>query len=191
MGTMDSSGAMIGPGTILAKTGRWLTLIGVVFLVLGLLAIIEPVVAGLAVAILVGWLLIFGGVAHAVEAFGGGGAARVFWQLLLAVLYLVGGLYLVSHPLMALGTLTLFLAAILLAETVVEVVSYVATRGESGSRWHLVNAIVTLLLGGMIWSNWPTSSAWAIGTIVGVNLMITGLSRLMLGSAARKLAAAA
>jgi uncharacterized membrane protein HdeD (DUF308 family) len=163
---------------------------GVVFVILGMLAIVEPAVAGLAVAILVGWLLIFGGLAHAVGAFGGG-VGRVVWQLIVAAIYIVGGLYFLTHPLLALGTLTLFLAAILLVEAVVEVIAYFVTRGEGGSGWRLVNAIVTLLLGGMIWRNWPSSSVWAIGTLVGVNLMITGFSRLMLGTAARKLAAGA
>jgi len=182
---------LAGPGTIVRKAGRWLTAIGIVFIVLGALAIIEPAVAGLAVALLVGWFLIFGGIAHAVAAFAGGGAGRVFWQVIVAAIYLVGGLYFLTHPLLGLGTLTLFLAAILLVEAVMEVAAYVALRGEGGSGWRLVNAIVTLLLGGLIWMNWPSSSVWAIGTLVGVNLMITGFSRVMLGIAARRLATVA
>jgi uncharacterized membrane protein HdeD (DUF308 family) len=179
---------LAGAGTIVDRAGRWLTAIGVVFVVLGVLAILEPAVAGLAVAILVGWLLIFGGVAHGVAAFGGGGAGRVIWQVILAVLYGVGGFYFLTHPLLGLGTLTLFLAVILLMEAILEVITYVAVRAETGSGWRLANAIVTLILGGMIWRNWPSSSVWAIGTLVGVNLMMTGISRVMLGTAARRLA---
>jgi uncharacterized membrane protein HdeD (DUF308 family) len=186
---MNRTDGFSRPGGLITTAGRWLTAMGIVFVVLGILAIIEPAVAGLAVAIFVGWFLIFGGVAHAVGAFGGGGVGRVAWQLIVAAIYIVGGMYFLTHPLLGLGTLTLFLAAILLAEAVVEIVSYVTNRGEGGS-WRLVNAIVTLLLGGMIWGHWPSSSIWAIGTLVGVNLMITGFSRLMLGSAARRLAAA-
>ena len=169
------------------KAGRWLTVVGVLFVVLGALAIIEPAVAGLAVAVLVGWLLIFGGVAHAAAAIGGGGIGRVVWQLALAVLYIVGGVYFFTHPLLGLGTLTLFLAIILVVEAFFELIAYFAVRGDEGSRWRLVNAIVTLILGGMIWRQWPTSSVWAIGTLVGVNLMMTGFSRLMLGAAARRM----
>ena len=149
--------------------GRWLTVIGVVFVVLGILAILEPAVAGLAVAIFVGWFLLFGG------------AGRVVWHLLLAVLYIVGGVYLLTHPLIGLSALTLYLAVILVIEAVLEVVAYFATRGEHGSQWRLINAIITLLLGLLIWIHWPSSSVWAIGTLVGVNLMMTGISRLMLG----------
>ena len=143
------TGGLPGVGTIV-KAGRWLTAMGIVFVVLGVLAIIEPAVAGLAVAILVGWLLIFAGVAHAVGASGGGGTGRVVWQLVLAVVYVGGGFYLLTHPLLGLGTLTLFLAVILVTEAILEVIAYFNVRSESGSGWRLVNAVVTLILGGMI-----------------------------------------
>jgi uncharacterized membrane protein HdeD (DUF308 family) len=158
---------------------------GIVFLILGILAIIEPAVAGLAIALFVGWLLVFGGVAHAVGAFGGP-AGRVVWHVLIALIYFAGGIYLLTHPVLGLTTLTLYLAVVLVAEAILELIAYFATRGESGSEWRIVNAIVTVLLGLMIWRHWPSSSAWAIGTIVGVNLIMTGVSRLMLGSATRR-----
>ena len=189
MSATSPDGRLAGPASIVRKTGWSLTVMGIVFVVLGMLAIAEPTVAGLAVAILVGWVLIFGGVAHGVSAFGGG-AGRAVWQLIVAAIYVVAGLYFLTHPLLGLGTLTLYLAVVLLVEAVIEIVAYFMVGREGGSSWRLVNAIVTLLLGGMIWRNWPSSSAWAIGTLVGVNLMITGFSRLMLGTAARKIAAA-
>jgi uncharacterized membrane protein HdeD (DUF308 family) len=162
---------------------------GVVFVVLGALAIIEPAIAGLAVAIFVGWVLVFGGITHAIAAFGGGGAGRVIWQVILAAIYIIGGFYFLTHPLLGLGTLTLFLAVILVMEAVFELIAYFVLRSDGGSAWRLVNAVVTLILGAMIWRNWPSSSAWAIGILVGVNLMMTGFSRVMLGTAARRLAA--
>ena len=188
MTEMKSTAGLLGPGTIVKKAGGWLVAMGVVFVVLGVLAIIEPAVAGLAVAILVGWLLIFGGAAHVIAAFGGGGAGHVIRQVILAVIYVVGGFYFVTHPLLGLGTLTLFLAVILVMEAVLEVIAYFAVRSEGGSGWRLVNALITLIVGGMVWRHWPSSSVWAIGTLVGVNLMMTGFSRLMLGTAARRLA---
>jgi uncharacterized membrane protein HdeD (DUF308 family) len=189
MTTIKSTTGLPGMGTTASGAARWLTVIGVVFVGLGVLAIIEPAVAGLAIALLVGWVLVFGGVAHAVAAFGGGGAARTIWQLVVAIVYVVGGFYFLTHPLLGLGTLTLFLAVILVMEAILELIAYFVVRAEGGSAWRLLNALVTLLLGGMIWRNWPSSSVWAIGTLVGVNLMMTGFSRLMLGTAARRLAA--
>jgi uncharacterized membrane protein HdeD (DUF308 family) len=170
---------------LLGRSGGWLFALGLAFIVLGAIAIVEPLVAGLALALLVGWLLVFGGVAHAIAAFSGGGASRVAWQAVLAFIYIVGGVYFIMNPVIGLGSLTLFLAAILVAEAVVELVAYFQTRTEGASTWGLVNGLVTLLLGIMIWSRWPSSSVWAIGTLVGVNLLMTGFSRLMAGSALR------
>jgi uncharacterized membrane protein HdeD (DUF308 family) len=79
------------------------------------------------------------------------------------------------------------LAAIILAEGVLEIIAYFKTRSSGGSIWLLINGLITLLLGGLIWVHWPSSSVWAIGTLLGVNLLMTGITRLMFGMATRKL----
>jgi uncharacterized membrane protein HdeD (DUF308 family) len=163
------------------------TLMGVLFIVLGLIAIGEPLVAGLAVSVLAGWLLLAGGIVHAVSAVRSGGARSALWHGLLAILYLAGGVYFATHPLLGLGTLTLFLAGILFVEGVVWIVAYFQLR--SGNFWMLLNGVITVVLGVMIWRHWPSSSVWAIGTLLGVNLLMTGLSILFAGAAVRKLAA--
>jgi len=188
MATTNPTDGLRGAGTIIKKASGWFIGMAVVFIVLGTMAIIEPGVAGLAITILVGWLLIFGGATHLVAAFTGGGSGRVIWQVLIGIVYIVGGLYFLTHTLLGLGTLTLLLAVIILTEAVLEVIAYFRMRGEGGSGWLLVNALITLLLGGLIWFHWPSSSVWAIGTLVGVNLLMTGISRLMFGLAARQLA---
>jgi uncharacterized membrane protein HdeD (DUF308 family) len=185
--TANPTEGLRGAGKIVKKASGWFIGMAVVFILLGILAIVEPGVAGLAITILVGWLLIFGGSAHLVAAFSGGGAGRVIWQVLIGIVYIVGGFYFLTHPLLGLGSLTLLLAVIILMEAVFELTAYFRSRSESGSGWLLVNALITLLLGGLIWFHWPSSSVWAIGTLVGVNLLMTGISRLMLGLAARKL----
>jgi uncharacterized membrane protein HdeD (DUF308 family) len=185
--TANPTEGLRGAGKIVKKASSWFIGMAVVFILLGILAIVEPGVAGLAITFLVGWLLIFGGGAHLVAAFSGGGAGRVIWQVLIGIVYIVGGFYFLTHPLLGLGSLTLLLAVIILMEAVFELVAYFRSRSEGGSGWLLVNALITLLLGGLIWFHWPSSSVWAIGTLVGVNLLMTGISRLMLGLAARKL----
>ena len=187
MATANPSEGLHGRSTILKKASGLFIAMAVVFIILGIFAIAEPEVAGLAVAILVGWVLIFGGAAHVIAAFSGGGAGRVIWQVILGIIYIVGGVYFLTHPLLGLGTLTLFLAGIILAEAALEFAAYFRTRSASGSGWLLVNGLITLLLGALIWVHWPSSSVWAIGTLVGINLLMTGFSRLMLGMAARKL----
>ena len=187
MATANPTEGLRGAGKIVKKASGWFIGMAVVFILLGILAIVEPGVAGLAITILVGWLLIFGGGAHLVAAFSGGGARRVIWQVLIGIVYIVGGFYFLTHPLLGLGSLTLLLAVIILMEAVFELIACFRSSSESGSGWLLVNALITLLLGGLIWFHWPSSSVWAIGTLVGVNLLMTGISRLMLGLAARKL----
>ncbi len=188
MATANAADGLRGGGSIIRRVSGWTIIMAVVFILLGMMAVIEPGVAGVALTILVGWLLIFGGVAHLVAALSGGGAGRIIWQVLIGIVYILGGVYFLTHPLLALGTLTLLLAVIILMEAVFELIAYFRAREERGSGWLLVNALITLLLGGLIWLQWPSSSGWAIGTLVGVNLLMTGISRLMFGLAARKVA---
>ena len=187
MATANPTHGLHAPGSIIKKASGWLIAVGVLFIILGILAIAEPLVAGLAIAFLVGWLLIIGGAVHFIAAFGGGGVWRVLVQVLIGAVYAVGGVYFLTHPLLGLGTLTLLLAGIVLAEAVFEIVAYFRRRETHGSSWLLINALITLLVGGLIWFHWPSSSVWAIGTLVGVNLLMTGISRLMVGVAARNL----
>lgn len=187
MATGDTAQGLRGVAGTAKKITGWFIALAVLFIVLGIAAIAEPGVAGLAVTLLVGWALMIGGVMHLVTAFHGGGTSHVIWQVVIAVVYLIGGFYFLTHTFMAVGTLTLLLAGIFLAEGVVEIMKYFRTRSEGASWWLLLNGIVTVALGLMIWLHWPSSSVWAIGTIVGVNLLVTGVTRLMFGLAARKL----
>jgi len=186
MGTVSPEQEFKGPTTVAGKITGWYIAAAVLFIVLGLFAIIEPGVAGLGVTLLVGWILVAGAVMHFVAAFKGSGAKQILFQVLVGMVYLIGGLYFLTHTIMAVGTLTLLLAGIILAEGVLEVIAYFRMKREGASGWILLNGIVTLFLGGLIWFHWPSSSVWAIGTLVGVNLLMTGISRLMFGLAVRK-----
>ncbi len=165
----------------------WYIFAAVLFILLGLFAIAEPATAAVGIVLLLGWLLIFGGAAHFIGTFRGGGAKRVFFQILSALVFFVGGVYLLTHPVMAIGTLTALLALVIVAEGVFDIITYFRLQREHPSGWMLLNGIVALLLGGLIWVQWPSSSAWAIGTLVGVNLLMTGITRLMFGLAGRRL----
>lgn len=164
----------------------WYIFAAILFILAGLFAIIEPAAAVVGIALFLGWLLIFGGIAHLIATFRGGGARRVLLQLLSAVVFLLGGIYILTHPGLAIGTLTVLLAAVLVVEGIFEIINYFRMRREQPAGWVLVNGILALILGALIWVHWPSSSAWAIGTLVGVNLLMTGMSRLMLGIAGRR-----
>src|SRR5678816_224496 len=168
--------------------GVWLIVTACLFVLLGVLAIAEPFVAGLAVTLLVGWLLIAGGATHIISIFhrDDGGAV---WHLALGLVYIAGGIYFLSQPVIALEALTLLLAMLLFVEAGIDLVAYSAQRREPGAVWLLVNAFVTALLGTLIAMHWPAMTGWVIGTMFGLNLLTTGVSRLMLGIAARNVAA--
>lgn len=166
--------------------GIWFVALAVAFILAGTMAILAPLVAGLAVASLVGWLLLVGGLMHVVNAFRTDNIMRAVWQSLVGVFYVIAGLYFLAHPFIALGTLTIALACVLFFEAVMDLITWFATRGEDGSGWLLVNTIVTAFVSMLIWARWPSVSVWAIGTLVGVKLMISGISRLMLRSTARR-----
>ena len=190
MATSNATEGLRGPGTLVKKATGWYIAVAVLFILLGIFAIAEPFAAGLGVTLLVGWLLVIGAVAHFIAAFKGGGAKHAILQVLVGIVYLIGGLYFLTHTIMGVSTLTLLLSGVILAEGVLEIVAYIRLKSMVGAGWLLMNGIVTLLLGGLIWFHWPSSSVWAIGTLVGVNLLMTGISRLMVGLAARKLVSA-
>jgi len=167
------------PGEASDRPLGWPEATAVLFIGLGLVAIVEPLVAGLTAALLAGWLFVFAGMAHAVGAFRAEGLRRVFWQAVLSVIYLAAGVALLARPFMGLATLTLFLASILVAEAVLNVIVFFQITGEKGAGLLLFKAAVTALLAGLIWTQWPSSSTWAIGTLIGVNLLFNGVSRLV------------
>src|SRR5208283_2133831 len=169
------------------KVTGWYIVAAVLFILLGIFAIIEPGVAGLGVTLLVGWLLAIGAVFHFIAAFKGGGAKQVIFQVLIGIVYAIGGIYFLTHTIMGTATLTLLLAGIILAEGVIEVISYFRMRSDGASGWLLLNGIITLALGALIWFHWPSSTVWAIGTLVGVNLLMVVITRLLFGMAVRKL----
>ena len=106
--------------------------------------------------------------------------------MLIWVVYVAGGGYLAFHPGLALQSLTVVLAVIFAIEGVLELVTFFQFRVYPGSGWALFDAIVTLLLAYLIARPWPSSSTWAIGTILGINLIFSGLTVLMYSLTARR-----
>jgi uncharacterized membrane protein HdeD (DUF308 family) len=188
MATARPAQGLQGPLAAVKKITGWCIAGAVTFIGLGMFAIIEPGVAGLGVTLLVGWLLTFAGVTHLTAGFKGDGAKQVIFRVIIGIVYLIAGLYFVTHPRLAIGTLTLLLASALLVGGVLDIIAYFRSKGDDCSKWMLLNGMVALVVGEMIWHQWPSSSVWAIGILVGLNLLMTGMTRLMFGLSARKLA---
>jgi uncharacterized membrane protein HdeD (DUF308 family) len=173
-------------GRIAHEAGTWLIVTSLLFILLGLVAIIEPLIAGLTVTVLVGSLLIAGGITHILSIFRRDDGGTV-WRVALGLAYICGGVYFLSRPVIALEALTLLLAMLLFVEAGVDLVAYSAQRREPGAVWLLGNAFITALLGTLIAMHWPSMSVWVIGTMLGLDLLTTGVSRLMLGLEGRSI----
>jgi len=158
----------------------------IVMIVLGFAAVLLPVAAGIGVSIVVSWIIALGGVAYLAYAFAATGIGAFLWRVLIGAIYVLGGGYLAFHPGLALESLTLAVAVIFFLEGFMEILAFFQVRAVPGSGWILFDAVVTLLLAYLIWRPWPFSSQWAIGTLVGANLIFRGFTWLMYSSSARR-----
>ncbi|MGA2376947.1 MAG: DUF308 domain-containing protein [Candidatus Sulfotelmatobacter sp.] len=178
-------------GDVVKQASTVSILWGVLLIVLGMVAVCLPLLAAVAVTGLVAWLIILAGVVHLVLAFRAHGAGSMIWKLLVGIAYLCFGGYLIWRPLVGVASLTLLLATLFLVEGVLDVILFFKMRPLQGSGWVLTDGIVTLLLGAMIYLQWPSSSLWAIGTLVGISLIFSGVARVMMSLAVRKVAGTA
>jgi uncharacterized membrane protein HdeD (DUF308 family) len=171
------------------KATTWSIVLSVLMIAAGVLAIFVPVIAGVAVTALVGWLLVFSGLLHLAFAWRGGRASAILWEILLGVVYGAIGFYMLARPVVGLASLTLAIAIYLLFEGGLELAMSFQLRPAPGSGWLLVDGIITLVLAVMIWSTWPSSAVWVVGTLVGISMFFSGITRLMLSMAVRRIAA--
>lgn len=175
---------------LVRHASTWSIAWGVLLIIFGMLAVGSPFLAAIAVSGFIAWLIVLAGVVHLILAFHAHGAGSLIWKLLVGLAYLFFGGYLIMHPVLGVTSLTLLLASLFLIEGILNIVLFFKMRSVGGSNWVLVDGIITLLLGLMIYLQWPSSSVWAIGTLVGISMIISGVTRVMLSLAVRKTAAA-
>jgi len=164
----------------------WFIALGIGLILLGVLAIVIPFVATLATTLFIGWLLIIGGIAHAIHAFQNRRWAGFAWAIVSAILYVIAGILVVANPLVGTLTLTLVLAGFFIVNGVVKIIRALQHRAMSSWGWLLFDGIITLALGALIVAQWPATAVWAIGLLVGIELLLGGFSMVLLGSMAPK-----
>ena len=167
-----------------------LIVLGIGMVILGILAMGAPLITGVAVGLLVGVLIIAGGLAQAVYALKAKSWGSGIAGVVLGALSVVCGILMLGHPLFGLAFLTLVLAAYFIFDGIFEVVFAFKLKPLTGWGWTLVSGIVSLLLGILIWGQWPLSGVWAVGFLVGVNILFSGWSMIALGMAAPRTAGA-
>jgi uncharacterized membrane protein HdeD (DUF308 family) len=166
----------------------WLVALGVVTVLAGVLAMGSPLASGLAVVVIIGIAMTIGGVARTVGAFSAGSFSQGTLAVIGGILTFGAGLILMARPGIGLATLTLMLGGYLVVDGISSAVLAFRVRPETGWVWMLVSAVIGVMLGFFLLRDWPLSGLWAIGTLVGINLVCAGFSIISVGSAARSVA---
>jgi len=166
---------------------------GIVLVVLGMLAIVVPQIATLAVAIFLGWLFLISGIVGLITTFMARHAPGFWWALLSAVVAIAAGLLLVEWPVSGAISLTYLLIAFFVIEGVVSIMYALEHKKELSGRWAwmLVSGIIDLILAVMILAGLPSTAAWALGLLVGINMLFGGTSMIAMALHARSSDAAA
>jgi uncharacterized membrane protein HdeD (DUF308 family) len=166
---------------------RFFLVEGLVLLALGVTAIVVPPVATVAVEILIGWVVLLSGIVGLVATFRTRGAPGFGWSLLSAILGIIAGVVLLAWPLSGALSLTMILTAFLTIEGIVSIMYALDHRRELTQRWSfmLVSGVVDLILAGMIFAGLPATAAWAIGLLVGINLVFGGTALIAMALQAR------
>jgi uncharacterized membrane protein HdeD (DUF308 family) len=164
----------------------WVFLLGmgIALMFLGLVAISSSFIATLATVLVFGILLLLGATFQVVTAFWGRSWRGFFLHLLTGVLYLVAGIFLINNTVGAALGLTLLVAVCLMVGGGIRIALSLIERFD-GWGWLLMNGVVSVLLGAAIWRQWPLSGLWAIGLFVGIEMLFSGLSWVMLALAVR------
>ncbi|HYZ44032.1 MAG TPA: HdeD family acid-resistance protein [Xanthobacteraceae bacterium] len=160
---------------------------GIILVILGLLAIIVPPIATIAVTIFLGWLFLISGIVGLVTTFWARHAPGFWWSLLSAVLAIAAGIVLLGWPVPGAVSLTLLLIAFFIIEGVLSILYAFEHKKELSGRWGwmLISGIIDLILAAIIWGGLPGTAAWALGLLVGINMLFGGSAMIAMALHAR------
>ena len=182
---MEQAIQLTGLGELKRSWG-WYLALGIALIVIGTIALGSALVMTIASVFFFGWLLIVAGVLEAVHAFWRKRWAGFFLDLLTGLLYVIVGWMMVTNPGESALLLTLIIAMFLVFEGVFRIVAALTARYPHWG-WVLLNGVISLVLGLMIWRQWPYSGLWVIGLFVGIEMLFNGWSLVMLSLASRRL----
>ena len=179
--TQNNSGLL----DALKSNARLAVIVGILMLICGFLAIGSPFVAGMSVTVVVGVMLMIGGISECFLAFKAGAFGKGLLIFVVGALTVVAGFYLFKQPVAGLAAITLFLAAYFVVTGISELIGAFQIRPAEGWGAMLFSGIITVLLGIMIWRQFPVSGAWAVGVLFGVRLIVSGLALILVGRGVR------
>ncbi|GMP01998.1 MULTISPECIES: HdeD family acid-resistance protein [Bradyrhizobium] len=160
---------------------------GILLAILGVAALILPPLASLAIAIFLGWMFLISGIGGLIVTYWARSTPGFWWSLISAALAVLAGMLLLARPMQAVLTLTIVVGAYFLAEGVATIMYALEHRRELSGRWSwlLISGLVDIAISFMVITGLPSSAEWAIGVLVGINLLFGGASLIGLALAAR------
>jgi uncharacterized membrane protein HdeD (DUF308 family) len=161
---------------------------GAILAVAGTFAILSPLVAGLSITVMVGAMLALGGISQCFLAFRAGAFGRGVLMLLIGLLMALTGFYMMTQPVAGLASITLILVGYFVVTGIVETVAALQLKPNQGWSWQLTNGIITLLLGIMLWRQFPLSGTWALGVLFGIKMVFSGWALIFIGRKVKALA---
>jgi uncharacterized membrane protein HdeD (DUF308 family) len=173
-------------GERIQQNSGWAIVLGILMIVLGIIAIAAPVFTSFAANLVLGWLFIFAGIVqiiYAIQHHQRG--SSLFISLLLSVLAIVAGVVLLVNPWAGVISLTLLVGIYFFVDGIFRVFLAFQLRPNLRWGWVLFNGILMIILGILIWSQWPFNAPWVLGLLVGVGLLVNGLATLLYGTTAR------
>ncbi len=153
---------------------------GIIFIILGALAVAMPRLSTLSMELLLGWLFVIGGVIQGVRTFQLRKAGEIVWSIISALLYLAAGIILLAYPLTGILTLTLILGVLFLVEGISKILLSFEMRTFGNWGWLMLSGILSIVIAAIIWSGWPGTATWLIGLLVGINLLFLGFTLVFL-----------
>ena len=173
-------------GSAIARSRKWMITIGIILIIAGIAAISFPMISSYGVEVIVGMMLLLAGFVQGVEGFSFPKWQGKVLMFISSALWVFAGLYLLTHPLEGLFALTIIVAFAFLAEGVLKTIFAFQLRPVLGWGWALFDGIIALVLGVMLMTQLPFSALWALGTLVGINILLSGFSLVMIAMAVGK-----
>jgi uncharacterized membrane protein HdeD (DUF308 family) len=161
---------------------------GIVLVLLGFAAILVPVIATLAFTLVIGWLFLFSGIVGLITTFYMRNAPGFWWSLFSAVVGIAAGLVLLRWPISGTISLTIVLITFFIMEGIITIMYAMAHRNQLSHRWGwmLASGVVDLILAGIIFAGLPGTAAWALGLLVGINMVFGGTAMIGMALAAKE-----
>jgi uncharacterized membrane protein HdeD (DUF308 family) len=171
---------------VLSKNRNLLIFEGIVFLLLGILAVALPGISTLSMELFIGWLLLIGGVVQAYRSIKARHADGFVGSLLMSLIYIVFGLLLLVYPLAGIISLTLLLTFFFIVDGISKIILGIQMRSSSSWGWFIFSGIISLAMAYIIFAGWPGTAFWVLGLLVGINMIFFGLSLLTFTAAIPK-----